>query len=156
MKSKVLVIYYSLGGTTRKVAEKIAEKLKCEIEEITEPKSRKGIIGFIRSRYGSVKGKTSILNPLKTNPADYDVVIVGGPTWAGTVSVPVRTYLKQFGGQIKQVMHIGVSGGVEKGKLFQEMTQWSKSPLAILDLTQKEVQKDLYGPKLEEFLKQIP
>ena len=47
---KALVAYYSRGGTTKKVAEKISALLEGDIEEIHDLKKRSGIIGWFKSR----------------------------------------------------------------------------------------------------------
>ncbi len=47
--SKTLIVYYSRDGNTKKVAEKLAEQMSCDIIQITEAKSRKGILGFLKA-----------------------------------------------------------------------------------------------------------
>jgi flavodoxin len=44
---KILVIYYSRSGKTKKVAETISDILKCDKEEIFDTKNRKGTPGFL-------------------------------------------------------------------------------------------------------------
>ena len=75
---KILVAYYSRNGHTKKVAEIIADTLNADIDEIKDKKSRKGIIGFLIAGYDATRGKATDINFSK-NPADYDVVILGGP-----------------------------------------------------------------------------
>lgn len=54
---RILVVYYSRSGTTRKLAQAISQELHCDLEEITETRSRNGLVGYLRSigsyRYGS-------------------------------------------------------------------------------------------------------
>ena len=42
---KILIAYYSRTGVTRKIAEKLKEKLGCDIEEIESVKDRSGMGG---------------------------------------------------------------------------------------------------------------
>lgn len=46
---KIQVIYYSRSGNIRRIAQALAEALRCDLEEITEPKSRSGLLGYMRS-----------------------------------------------------------------------------------------------------------
>src|SRR5271157_241968 len=92
-----LVVYYSRTGSTRKVAQAISDQLDGSMEEITEPKSRKGIIGFMRSGFEAMRQKPSKINPITTNPADFDFVIIGSPVWGGALSSPVRAFLVEHG-----------------------------------------------------------
>jgi menaquinone-dependent protoporphyrinogen IX oxidase len=46
---KTLVIYYSLGGSTRKVAERVAQHLSADMEEIKSSKSYESVLGFFKA-----------------------------------------------------------------------------------------------------------
>ena len=90
---KILVVYYSRSGTTKKAAETIAKSLKCGSDEIKDVKNRKGLIGFIRSGRESAIKIVPKIKSSKINPKDYGLVIIGTPIWADTIASPVRAYL---------------------------------------------------------------
>ena len=90
-----LVVYYSRTGRTRKAAEEIASALSADLEELRDNKKRSGPLGFIMSGIEARSGRTVNLEPLSHNPATYDVVVVGTPVWASTMSSPVRTFLQE-------------------------------------------------------------
>jgi flavodoxin len=92
---KTLVVYYSRTGTTKKVAEFISSKLNCDLEEIVDVKSRKGVVGWLRSGMEATTNKNASINESKYDLASYDLVIVGTPIWNGRISSPMRTYLNQ-------------------------------------------------------------
>ena len=46
---KTIVVYYSRTGNTRKVAEELADTLKCDIEQIIDTQKRSDVLGFLRS-----------------------------------------------------------------------------------------------------------
>ncbi|KKQ30010.1 MAG: Flavodoxin, FldA [Candidatus Shapirobacteria bacterium GW2011_GWF2_37_20] len=80
---KTLVVFYSRTGNTRRMGELIAQKLHADIDEIIDQKSRSGIIGWILSGRDAMKEYLTKITFTK-NPADYDLVIVGTPIWAGS------------------------------------------------------------------------
>jgi len=86
-KGSLLVVFYSRTGTTKKVAEAIATKLGCDIEEIIDTKSRRGLLGFLRSGLEATLKRLTTIEEIKNDPASYDVVIIG--TLFGTVRCPV-------------------------------------------------------------------
>ena len=51
---KVLVAFYSRTGSTKLVAEAIAQALNADVEEIKDKKDRNGIFGFLKSGYEAV------------------------------------------------------------------------------------------------------
>ena len=118
---KILVAYYSRNGHTKKVAEIIADTLNADIDEIKDKKSRKGIIGFLIAGYDAARGKATDINFPK-NPADYDVVILGGPVWNGRVTPAVRTYLLKNRNDIKKSAFFATCLGRE-GKCLSQMRE---------------------------------
>jgi hypothetical protein len=62
-RPRILVVYYSRSGTTRKIAEAFSEALACDLEEIVEDKSRAGSFGYIRSLVEARQKRPSVIVP---------------------------------------------------------------------------------------------
>jgi hypothetical protein len=92
MSPKTLVVCYSLGGTTRRVAQELAEKLGADLDEIEDANPRKGVLGYVRSVVeAATRGLPSIR--WRKDPRDYELVVLGTPVWTGTMAAPMRAYL---------------------------------------------------------------
>jgi flavodoxin len=137
MKSKkTLVAYYSKTGNTKKVGEKICRFLKTDIEQIIDKTERSGIKGWLIGGRDAIKKKyTKII--FKKNPSKYELVIIGTPTWAWTLTPAIRTYLKK-NKKIKKVAFFCTNGGAP-GKTFAEMEKLSKKPIAVLSINEKNI-----------------
>ena len=46
---KILVVFYSRSGNTRRVAEEIIDALDCDIEELFDTQNLSGALGYLRS-----------------------------------------------------------------------------------------------------------
>jgi hypothetical protein len=57
MTMKSLVVYYSRNGNSKFIAQKIAEKLGADTEEIIDKKNRRGWIGFLTAGRDATQGK---------------------------------------------------------------------------------------------------
>ncbi|RZF25658.1 flavodoxin [Paraburkholderia sp. UYCP14C] len=91
--NKILVVFYSRSGTTRKVASVLARMLGADVEEIVDRGARGGPFGYVRSLVEAMHARPSQIAPPKHDASDYDLVVIGSPVWSGTVSSPVRAYL---------------------------------------------------------------
>ncbi len=120
----VLFVFYSFTQQTRRVADTMAEVLRGRGYDVTE-----SAIEFTDPRYSTRFAKrpmdwpiTKIFGMLpaqvrkktgeirispEASAGDYDLVVVGSPTWWLTTCMPVRSYL-----------HDPASGGVLAGKPF--------------------------------------
>jgi hypothetical protein len=98
---KTLVVFYSRSGTTRRIAVALSDVLKCDLEEITEPKPRTGFLGYMRSLLEARRKRPSIIAPKKYDVSSYDLVVIGTPVWS--LSSPVRAYLMATAGQLPEV-----------------------------------------------------
>lgn len=153
---KAIIVFYSRTGMTRKAADTLSKILRCDVEELVDKKSRKGLFGYLRSGREAVKKELGEIEATKKNPMLYDIIIVGTPIWASNISSPVRTYLSNNKGKCKKAAFFCVMGGKSFGKAFVEMEYLcSKKPVAILGLRKGEVVKDEHVPKLKEFAKEI-
>ena len=151
---KAMVVCYSRTGNTKLVAEKIAEGLNVELEEIKDKKDRKGVFGFLRSGYESIFKKLTDIQSINKNTEEYDLVIVGSPVWVGKLSSPVRTYMVLHGRKIKNVAFFATCG-LNSGKIFSHLEELSKSPIATLEVRQEEVKSGEYVKKVEMFLQKV-
>jgi flavodoxin len=158
-QQKQLIIFYSRTGTTKKAAEAMASALKCDVEELLDKqgsKSRKGLLGWLRSGKEGMKKIAAPIEKTKNNAADYELVIIGAPNWGSNMASPVRTYLSDNKGKFKKVAFFCTSGGESPGNTFVEMEQaCGKKPVACLGLRARAVKKGEHIPRIEEFAKKI-
>jgi len=153
---KVLVVYYSRSGNTKKVAQAISNAFKCDIEEINDTANRKGIIGWLfAGRDGMKKNLTKIKDVLK-DLGSYDTVIIGGPIWSWSLSAPVRTFLMQYKDQLKNVAFFCTEGGAGAENAFRSMEEITeKRPVAKLVVKELEVKTGRYPAKVSGFVDEI-
>jgi hypothetical protein len=104
---------------------------KILIERIAkEGESRAGITGYLSAGRDASTKKLTDIDEVKFDPASYDLVIVGTPVWASTLSAPVRTYLTKLKERFNRIAFYCTCGG-GKGTAFEEMeiTHHLSSPL---------------------------
>lgn len=153
---KVLVVYYSRTGTTRKIAEQIQTALNGDIDEIKDATRRSGIIGWLRSGKDSISKSLTRIEDVDANPKDYDIVIIGSPTWNGAASTPIRTYITEYKKSLPQVALFS-TGDSDKPKAIEELTSLiDDKPIATLHLIKKEdVETGKYHSKIDNFIQKI-
>ena len=84
--SRTLVVFYSRSGTTRRIAQTLSAALKCDLEEITEPRPRTGFLGYIRSLLEARRKLPSDIAPKTHDVSSYDLVVIGTPVWAWSIT----------------------------------------------------------------------
>ncbi len=137
---RVLVVYYSRSGTTRKLAERIARSLGADLEELADRTDRHGILGYLRSGRDAWKQRLTQLAPLAVDPTAYDLVIVGSPVWNMSLSVPVRTFLADHGKQLRSVAFFCTMGDRGSTRVFRQMTELCRqAPVATFARTEHEL-----------------
>lgn len=147
---KILVVYYSRTGHTKKIAEEITKNLNADIDEIIDKKKRKGFFKFLSSGREALKGNLTEIE-FNKKVEDYDLVIIGTPTWAGTIPPAIRTYLSK--NKPKNVAFFCTHGGETTGKVFEELEKLSKKPLATLSVRAKEI--DSSDKKIKKFCEKL-
>lgn len=153
---KTLVAYYSRTGRTKKIAEAISNNLVCDIEEIVDTTKRSGPFGYLRSGRQAMKKTLTILKDIKKDPSLYDLVIIGTPVWAGTVSAPIRTYIHQNKNRFKNVAFFCTMGGSDFETTFSQMEELcEKKPVGSLYVEVMDVLKENYADKIKKFIDDI-
>lgn len=154
---KTLVVFYSRTGNNKKIADLIKEKIGGDIEEIIDLKNRKGLIGWIRSGMDASLKRETKIKDMVSDPENYDMIIVGTPVWAGSITPALLTYLNRNKDKIKDYALFSVSGFGEKNRKISAVIKsiLKKEPKAVLFISDKELKKKLYSNQLNDFIKNI-
>ena len=153
---KVLVVYYSRSGNTKKVAEAISNAFKCDIEEIKDTKDRSGFLGWLYAGRDSMRGNLTKIKDILKNVGSYDIVIVGGPIWAWNIDIPVRTFLTNYGDQIKNAAFFCTEDRMGASRAFKTMSSiLGKEPVATLVARKMEVKQGKHLQKVSAFVDKI-
>lgn len=153
---KTLVVYYSRTGRTRKVAERLAQILDADLDELHDVRSRSGFFGFLVGGRDAWLERETNLAPLKYDPSGHTLVILAGPVWAFTVCPAIRAYIKLCASCIRQAAFICTLGGRGNERTFAAMqTLLGKEPVATLALIDREIDRTGCEPALVSFADQL-
>jgi hypothetical protein len=117
-----LVVYYSLAGNTRTVAERTAGDLGADIAEIRAARYQSGAFRILRAAFDSWRGRLPPIDASGPLPDEYDFVLLMAPVWAGRAATPMRAYLTQNRGRLKRAAFLLTCGGSCPPRAFEEMT----------------------------------
>lgn len=98
---RTAIVYYSMSGNTKYVADKIAGELKDsdEVDIIRiEPEKAypdKGARKFFWGGKSAVMGEKPKLQPYEFEAEEYDRIIIGTPVWASSFAPPIRTFIHE-------------------------------------------------------------
>ncbi len=91
--SKTLIVYYSLEGHTKEIAEIMAKEISAEILELKPLKDiSPGALKYMTGGGQVVRKITPELQAYDVNFNDYDLIIIGTPVWAWTYTPAIRTF----------------------------------------------------------------
>ena len=108
---KSLVVFYSRTGNARFVAQTIAAEIGADLEELVDLKKRSGLGGWLGAGADARRGRETDIGPISKSSADYNLIVVGTPIWAGQPAPAVTTYLKKNDLAGKKVAAFFVQGG---------------------------------------------
>ena len=117
----VLVAYYSSTGNTARVAHDVAERLDADIEIIQDRRHRTGLLGQFTAAIDAWREAPGKIEPLRHNPADYAITIVGTPVWTAKMTPAVRAYLRETRGRIQSAAFFVTSGDTDIAKLLPSL-----------------------------------
>jgi hypothetical protein len=90
---KYVVAFYTRTNNSQRIAKKIADKLACEVVEISDSINWKGLKGFFKAGAHSSKD-TRVEIEVSGNMDGADAYIVVVPLWAGGLAPAAKTFLK--------------------------------------------------------------
>ncbi|HEY8332191.1 MAG TPA: flavodoxin [Tardiphaga sp.] len=150
---KTLVVYYSRSGTTRQIARALATALEADTEEIVATRDRAGMVGYLRSAIEARRRTPAAIAAVKKDPSAYDLVVVGTPVWAWSLSSPVRAWLAANKERLPAVAFFCTLGGAGSDNAFRQMQEIAgKPPRATLAVNAADVAADRYAAALASFV----
>ena len=131
-KQQVLCVYYSRTGKTRAAMEEVSAALGGELVELDDGVNRAGVLGAARSCLDAVRKSTRFLDKIEMKHpiAEYDLVILGTPVWAGRCSSIMREFLKKYGRDLKRVAYVitRASERVRYEQVYEQMDLYTAAP----------------------------
>ncbi|MBO7120734.1 MAG: NAD(P)H-dependent oxidoreductase [Bacteroidaceae bacterium] len=115
--TKVLVAYFSATGTTKAVAQQLAEVTGGTLHEIkpVQPYTDADLDWRNKQSRSSVEMKDKTSRPAITGKVDnitkYDVIYVGFPIWWNTCPTIINTFMEAYDLSGKTVIPFATSGG---------------------------------------------
>ena len=134
--SKKLVAFFSASGTTKKVAEMIAEEVKADLFEI-EPKvpyTKADLDWMDKKSRSSVEMSDKKYRPeimkKKVDMSSYDEILLGFPIWWYVAPTIVNTFLEAYDFSGKKIVLFATSGGSGFGNTVKELQ--ASAPYAVI------------------------
>ena len=122
---RVLVVYFSYSGTTKKIANMIAELTNGEEHELVPEKQYDASRGALIKEAGQEIKNGFCPKLLSGDVAaeEYDCIFVGSPNWMGTFAPPVLTFLRNANLKQKRVALFCTHGGGGFGNMEGDMAK---------------------------------
>ena len=128
LMGKKLVAYFSASGTTRKIAEMIAEAAEADLYEIMpkQPYSKADLNWMDKKSRSSVEMSDKTFRPEITDTDvqidRYDKIILGFPIWWYVAPTIINTFLEKYDFSGKKIVLFATSGGSGFGNTVKELT----------------------------------
>ena len=129
---KALIVYYSLAGTTKKLAERMAQLLQCDAVKIPV--------------FGSLK---------IDGDKKYDIVIIGTPIWLYAPTFPVSRFLTKNRGKLPKVAFFCTYQTTIKNSFEKMAHRCGAEPIGTLKLKGPEIVAEAGDAQLKEFVEKI-
>jgi flavodoxin len=119
---KTLIVYFSYSGKCGLAAEILRDALSAETLELklSDDKARKGLSKYIWGGKMAVSHIKPSLKPYEAAWKDYDLIVIGGPVWAGSLSPVLSTFLDETKITGKKIALFCCYGG-SKGRFFDQI-----------------------------------
>jgi hypothetical protein len=149
--SKVLIIVYSLTGTSHRLAETMAATRQWPLAEIRDATPGRTpwrcMIDSLLRRHPAIRYEGP-------DPRSFDAVVLISPIWVGRLASPMRSFVTQSAATLPRSAIVSVMRGdgapaalVEVSRLLQ------RAPILDAEFTQREVEDGRFGERLQAFCK---
>lgn len=119
---KILVAYFSYSGNTENGAEIIAEYTGGDLFEIEMVNPYNGNIYEVSQKDLNNDIRPALAGKV-ADMAQYDVIILGYPTWWSTMPMPVFTFLEEYDFSGKTILPFSSNGGTRFGDSISDLSK---------------------------------
>ena len=159
---RTAIVYYSMGGNTAMVAEKLAEALSADLVPVRPQRAYpdKGFRKFLWGGKSAVMAETPELEPYAFPADQYGRIVFGFPVWASNMAPPLRTFIRDNRDALKGkeiaafVCESGSGGEKALRKLAECLGLDFVSPATVL-IDPKDRPKPENEQKIGQFLEQL-
>lgn len=157
---KTAVVFYSLDGSTKYIAEQIADTLSADLIQLIPEKGYEGnkLEKYFWGGKSVIFGEKPSLKPYKYNSDDYERIIVGFPIWAASFAAPMKTFLMEQDFSGKKIAAFSCSKGGSALRAFENLKRVTHHDFLDLTLSLKEPKQDSLPEieyKITEFCKRL-
>jgi flavodoxin len=119
---KIITVYYSNNGNTKSVAQNIHSIVGGDIKEIELTEKYPNNIFKMSNLVRNQIKNGDLPNIEKLDISNYDIIFIGSPIWGFSISLPIRSFLKNTNFENKTIIpFFTCSGGVNKNKIHKEV-----------------------------------
>ncbi len=158
MNKKILIVYYSLSGNTKTIAQKIQKQFNCDITSIEPQTPYPDDYNELAYGVAKMQKEKNIHPPIKKIDFDvknYNIIFVGTPAWWYTMAPPVMTFLSQNDFEGKTVIPFITHGGGGKYNIEDDMRKLAKGSKVLTPFVVYEKGDENTDKALELWLKEF-
>ena len=136
---KRLVVFYSLEGNTKAIANTIAEAIGATLLELKPVKdvSSSGFSKYVWGGKQVILKEKPQLQAFNLDPNNFDTIILGTPVWAGSYAPALNTFFHQYPLNNKKIGIFSCFGG-SSGKTHENIKRLLPQNSFIGDIGFKE------------------
>jgi hypothetical protein len=150
--SNVLVVFYSLTGTSRNLAKILCMQQDWHMGEVTEAGGRASAWGNLRCVFESVLRLRPSVRYSGPAPEDFAIVVLVSPIWLMRLAGPMRSFVANFRKRLPEVAVVSVMGGSGEPDAPAEIARLvGRAPVLSTTFTAREVQDGSCAARLQAF-----
>ncbi|MBL0419019.1 flavodoxin [Ramlibacter sp. AW1] len=117
----VLVVAYSLTGTSRRLADSVCARQQWPLGLVTDARPRTGALGTLRCVVDSLMGRDPAIRYHGPDPGDFHTLLLVAPVWMSRLAAPMRSFLVQQAGSVHHVAVLLTMGSGGADHVFLEI-----------------------------------
>ena len=108
---KSLVVYYSLTGKTRLVAQAIAEALNATLVEIEERRCIPIPFVYLSGGFAAITNRGTKIKPVDVDLKQYERIFIGSPVWGSRPTPAINSFIYQNNFEGRSIIPFFSMGG---------------------------------------------